>query len=57
LALERVGLLIKHQLKGVFTLVTILMVLSSCAEDEQNRILIYEKGTYLGKADQSLSSK
>jgi len=30
--------------------------LSACAEEEQNRLLSYDKGTYLGKADQSLSS-
>ena len=30
--------------------------LVSCAKEEQNRVLSYEKGTYLGKPDQSLSS-
>jgi len=30
--------------------------LSSCSEEEQNRVLSYDKGTYLGKVDQSLNS-
>ena len=29
--------------------------LTGCAEEEQNRVLSYEKGTYLGKVDQKLS--
>ena len=29
--------------------------LAGCAEEEQNRVLRYEKGTYLGKVDQNLS--
>ena len=29
--------------------------LTACAEEEQNRVLSYEKGTYLGKVDQKLS--
>ena len=39
----------------VFTLAAFMAALSSCAEEEQNRLLSYEKGTYLGKADQSLT--
>jgi RAB protein geranylgeranyltransferase component A len=35
---------------------TVVVALSSCAEEEQNRVLSYDKGTYLGKQDQSLSS-
>ena len=30
-------------------------VLSACAEEEQNRVLSYEKGTYLGQLDQKLT--
>ena len=41
----------------VFALVTFVTALSSCAEEEQNRLLSYEKGTYLGPADQSLSDE
>ena len=41
----------------VFALVTIVAALSSCAEEEQNRLLSYEKGTYLGPTDQSLSDE
>ena len=40
-----------------FALVTFVTALSSCAEEEQNRLLSYEKGTYLGEADQSLSDE
>ena len=40
-----------------FVLATFVMALSSCAEEEQNRLLSYEKGTYLGEADQSLSDE
>jgi len=30
---------------------------SSCREEEQGRLLSYEKGTYLGKADSALSAE
>jgi hypothetical protein len=30
---------------------------SSCREEEQGRLLSYEKGTYLGKADTALSAE
>ena len=41
----------------IFALATFISVLSSCAEEEQNRLLSYEKGTYLGKADQALTEE
>jgi len=31
-----------------------LLFLSSCKEEEQNRILNYNKGVYLGKEDEKL---
>ena len=40
-----------------FGLANFVTALSSCAEEEQNRLLSYEKGTYLGEADQSLSDE
>jgi len=40
-----------------FALAIFVTALSSCAEEEQNRLLSYEKGTYLGEADQSLSDE
>jgi len=49
-------LIIRDFLK-VFALVTFVADLSSCAEEEQNRLLSYEKGTYLGPTDQSLSDE
>jgi len=48
--------LITRHLFKVFALATVVAALSSCAEEEQNRVLSYYKGTYLGKQDQSLSS-
>ena len=41
----------------IFALATFVTALSSCAEEEQNRLLSYEKGTYLGKADQALTEE
>ena len=39
----------------LFTISTILI--SSCRQEEQNRVLNYEKGVYLGKKDTALSEK
>ncbi len=39
----------------LFALTAVGAGLSACAEEEQNRVLSYEKGTYLGKTDQRLS--
>lgn len=41
----------------IFALATFVTALSSCAEEEQDRLLSYEKGTYLGKADQALTEE
>ena len=41
----------------IFALATFVTALSSCAEEEQDRLLSYEKGTYLGKADQALTQE
>ena len=38
-----------------FAIAAMVTAISSCAKEEQNRLLSYEKGTYLGKADQSLT--
>jgi uncharacterized protein YcgI (DUF1989 family) len=46
----------RHFLK-IFALAAFVTALSSCAEEEQNRLLSYEKGTYLGKADQALTEE
>ncbi len=48
-------MLITRKFLKVLTLAAFTVALSSCAEEEQNRPLSYEKGTYLGKADQSLT--
>ena len=39
----------------LFSLVGLSFGLMACAEEERDRVLSYEKGTYLGKADQQLS--
>ena len=39
----------------LFTISTVLM--SSCRQEEQNRVLNYEKGVYLGKKDVPLTEK
>ena len=41
----------------LFSLAGLSCGLVACAEEEQNRLLSYEKGTYLGKADQQLSEE
>ncbi len=43
--------------KSIFVitaLVGLAVGLSGCNQDEQGRILSYDKGTYLGQADQKL---
>ena len=51
------GPVITRDFLKVLVLATFVAALSSCAEEEQNRLLSYEKGTYLGPADQSLSDE
>ena len=46
----------KRNIFKFIALRAVVPALSACAEEEQNRLLSYDKGTYLGKADQSLSS-
>ena len=46
-----------RKLSILFLLVGLSFGLTACAEEEQNRLLSYEKGTYLGPADQSLSDE
>ena len=50
-------MLIIRNLIRLFALVIVAAAISACAKEEQNRLLSYEKGTYLGKADQSLTSE
>ena len=49
-------LIMKNNYKILFTLLSLLGLLFvfSCKEDEQNRILNYQKGVYLGKEDEKL---
>ena len=41
----------------IISIFTGCLLLSSCQESEQGRILNYEKGIYLGKKDESLSKE
>jgi hypothetical protein len=46
------------KINKVFLIISILissLLLSSCKESEQGRILNYKKGVYLGKTDNTLS--
>jgi hypothetical protein len=42
---------------GVVTLICLSAALSACDQEEQGRILSYDKGTYLGPADQKLDAE
>ena len=46
-----------HKILILFSLAGLSSGLVACAEEEQNRLLSYEKGTYLGNADQQLSEE
>ena len=41
----------------VWCLAAVALALGACREEERGRILNYEKGTYLGPADQSLDQE
>ena len=46
----------KNNFKFLFTLLSMFgfLFVFSCKEEEQNRLLSYQKGVYLGKKDQEL---
>ncbi|MDF2096544.1 hypothetical protein [Aquibaculum arenosum] len=46
-SLRTFGVLVSLAVAGV--------LLSACDPEEQDRVLLYEKGTYLGQADEELS--
>ena len=43
--------------RGVALAVCVLTLPGGCRETEQDRILLFKKGTYLGKADQHVSEE
>ena len=45
-----------HGLKAALILTLAVAALSACRDHEQGRVLMYEKGTYLGKKDTALSA-
>ena len=47
---------ITRKILVLFALTAVAAGLAGCAEEEQNRVLSYQKGTYLGKTDQQLSA-
>lgn len=42
---------------GVLGIFGILLLLQGCREEEQNQILIHEKGVYQGQQDRSLEAE
>jgi len=46
-----------QKLTGMLALIAIAGFLQACEQEERGRILQYQKGTYLGPADQSLSNE
>ncbi|WP_193371008.1 hypothetical protein [Pelagibius marinus] len=49
--------MVLHKLIPVVAGAGLVLALAACDESEQGRILRYEKGTYLGKADSPLSDE
>ena len=46
-----------QKITGMLALIAVAGFLQACEQEERGRILQYEKGTYLGPADQSLSNE
>ena len=46
-----------QKLTGMLALLAVAGFLQACEQEERGRILQYEKGTYLGPADQNLSAE
>lgn len=46
-----------QKLTGMLVLLAVAGFLQACEQEERGRILQYEKGTYLGPADQNLSAE
>ncbi|MEP3115217.1 hypothetical protein [Nisaea sp.] len=44
-------------IRGAALAVFVLALLGGCRETEQDRVLLFKKGTYLGKSDQRLSEE
>lgn len=49
--------MVLHKLIPVVAGAGLVLALAACDQSEQGRILRYEKGTYLGKADSKLSDE
>ncbi len=45
----------KSRILAACCAIVMSLVLQACREDEQGQVLLYEKGTYLGKADHELT--
>ncbi|WP_193184574.1 hypothetical protein [Nisaea sediminum] len=43
--------------RGLALAALVMVLLAGCRESEQDRVLLYKKGTYLGAKDQSLSDE
>ena len=51
------GAVIGRNTIGILSVLLLAGALSACNQEEQGRILQYEKGTYLGPSDQTLSAE
>lgn len=49
--------MVLHKLIPVIAGAGLVLALAACDQSEQGRVLRYEKGTYLGKADSKLSDE
>jgi hypothetical protein len=45
----------KRRMLTACCIILMSLALQACREDEQGQVLLYDKGTYLGKADQTLT--
>ena len=45
----------KRRIRAAGCLILLSLALQACREEEQGQILLYDKGTYLGKVDQTLT--
>ena len=54
---EELDVMTGQRLAGMLALIAVAGFLQACEHEERGRILQYQKGTYLGPADQSLSNE
>ena len=45
---------VPRRFAGLFACIALAFLVSACEEDERDRVLLYDKGTYLGPEDSPL---